>query len=101
LCYFETQLQENEIEYVLNKKMEQNRRHQERMQLINNHVQKNGYIKLRCNYYGTCSYFYDLKTKTMYEVQNTNGDHRDESPPEFKICTDPYLLELNQDLISC
>lgn len=62
---------------------------------IQKYVEEHKLIPLKCNNFGTNSYFYDKETNTMYAVDNFIGTYKSSSIPIFKVSTEEPILVLN------
>ena len=81
-------------ESIQNKKEYEREQNIKRKHLIDTHVSKNCLIKLRSDYYGMDSYYYDKKTNIMYKVCNVCNWSGDVNPT-FEISNDSHILKLN------
>ena len=64
--------------------------HKERQQRIKQFVEDKKLTKLKCDYFGMDSYYYDNITPQVYKVCNIGGSH-----PKFELDNDPHILHLN------
>ena len=74
---------------------EQIERYNKRQKNIKKIVENNHYVKLKCNFFGMDSYYYDKKTTNIYKVCNVGG-----IDPIFVLDNDPHIFELNDMLIN-
>ena len=81
-------------EQNMEKRNEENDKNQRRQELIKQFVMKNGYVKLKCDYLGMDSYYYDTTRKIMYKVCNI-CDWTGDVIPKFEISNDEHILRLN------
>ena len=67
-----------------------------RSDFINQYVERNNLILLKCDYFGVDNYYYNNATKTMYKVCNVYNKYIDTGiTPIFEISNDTHILELN------
>lgn len=71
-----------------------NQLNKQRRQLIEAKVKQLGYVELKCDYFGTDSYYYDNVNHIMYKVSNV-CDFTGDVNPLFEISTDPHIFRLN------
>jgi hypothetical protein len=78
------------------KREEQNKNtiNAKRQELIQQHVRNNGLVKLKSDYLGMDSFYYDKRTKTMYKLCNICDSSKNINPI-FNISTDQHILKLN------
>ena len=62
---------------------------------IQKFVEDNNLIKLKCDYFGMVSYYYDKHNKTMYKVCNIITMSNKSTIPKFEVSNDSHILEIN------
>lgn len=72
-------------------------KNEEYRQKINRIVQEHDLIKLRCDYFGMSSFYYDRKTRTLYEVNDVLSQSKFCSGGNeiFRVSHDQHILRLN------
>lgn len=81
-------------EAIQDKKQYEREQNQKRKHLIDKYVAENGLIKLKSDYFGMDSYYYNKNTKFMYKVCNICDWSRNANPT-FEISNDSHILRLN------
>ena len=74
---------------------EEHAKHTTRKDNIQKFVDDNNLIKLKCDYLGTDSYYYDANYKTMYKVCNIITMSDKSTIPKFEVSYDSHILEIN------
>ena len=74
---------------------EEHAKHTTRQDNIQKFVDDNNLIKLKCDYFGMDSYYYDTNYKTMYKVSNIITMSDKSTIPKFEVSYDSHILEIN------
>ena len=74
---------------------EEHAKHTTRQDNIQKFVDDNNLIKLKCDYFGMDSYYYDTNYKTMYKVCNIITMSDKSTIPKFEVSYDSHILEIN------
>ena len=75
--------------------IEEQATHKTRQDNIQKFVDDNNLIKLKCDYFGMDSYYYDTNYKTMYKVCNIITMSDKSTIPKFEVSYDSHILEIN------
>ena len=75
--------------------IEEHATHKTRQDNIQKFVDDNDLIKLKCDYFGMDSYYYDKNNKTMYKVSNIITMSDKSTIPKFEVSCDSHILEIN------
>jgi hypothetical protein len=75
--------------------IEEHAKHTIRQDNIQKMVDDNNLIKLKCDYFGMDSYYYNKNNKTMYKVSNINTMFDKSTIPIFEVSYDSHILEIN------
>lgn len=78
---------------------EEHEKHTTRQDNIQKFVDDNNLIKLKCDYFGMDSYYYDTNYKTMYKVCNIITMSDKSTIPKFEVSYDSHILEINHALL--
>jgi hypothetical protein len=75
--------------------IEEHTTHTTRQDNIQKIVDDKNLIKLKCDYFGMDSYYYNKNNKTMYKVCNINTMFDKSTIPKFEVSYDSHILEIN------